>query len=457
VKYNCRNCGSVFEGDDFTLECPKCDSTEFDIYGEKADKQKPESSIEEKVEKGDKTVNISVSDGASNSGKTVFIRPEDLNKDANPTVNIPPSSKSGSEDFQNHKEGKQIPKKPDQTTPITDSNKSNVKQLAKKKSSPFTIIIIIGLILILGAAGLWYFSQSDSGKVDDKKEVLNTETEVKVRIEENEGAFFIKGSLIEGNQEKDLQAKDILAVYRANDRREVNFNKTTGQIYFCQDMEGLTAFALEISEYNGPEAITNGIELSLFGKLPAPEAQCRHRLESRFINISFTSSCEMVVEITDPHDYGDESFDVSISGKEGEFIKEKFKWNVEAMMGQAVDVWVKQPSFTPVAYSQNDTRVIPNCGNDVDWDAIKGKLAIAAQKYGANPDDRVASQEVQELSMNSLPGKPIFIVDGKELSGFSALSTKFRIDHMNEGKTFELSSQPQLINKRYWKIEYNSK
>jgi len=126
-------------------------------------------------------------------------------------------------------------------------------------------------------------------------------------------------------------------------------------------------------------------------------------------------------------------------------------------MGQAVDVWVKQPSFTPVAYSQNDTRVIPNCGNDVDWDAIKGKLAIAAQKYGANPDDRVASQEVQELSMNSLPGKPIFIVDGKELSGFSALSTKFRIDHMNEGKTFELSSQPQLINKRYWKIEYNSK
>jgi hypothetical protein len=447
VKYNCRNCGSVFEGDDFTLECPKCDSTELDIYSGKTADEKAHPK-----EKEDKTINISASEG-TDSAKTQFIKPSDFKQDDNPTVNIPPASSSRNTDSQKQERPSQ--NRPEKPAPRVSSAGSERKQAPKKKSNS-VVFIVIGLVLILAAGGIWYTTQSDSEK-DSKKEVVKSEKEAKVRIDEKDGAFFIKGSIIDGNEEKELQASDILAVYRANDRREVNYNKSTGQVYFCQDMEGLTAFAIDIRDYNGSEAVTNGVELSLFGNPPAPEAKCQHRLESRFIEISFTSSCAMLVKITDPHDYGDEGLEVSISGKNGQFIEGKFKWDVKALSGKTVDVWVRQQGMAAVPYSQNETRVVPNCGNDVDWDAIKAKLAMAAQKYGANPRDRAASQEVQEISMKSLPGNPIFIVDGEELSGFSALSTKFRIDNMNEGKTFELSSQPQIVNKRFWKIEYKSK
>lgn len=452
MKYTCHNCNNVFDGDDFTIDCPKCESQNIALFSGKEEADQPTYDT-------DKTVHVSAVPPKADSDQTQFIRPEDFKqpKEDAPTVNIQRDKASPPEPKMAPVPPKETPAQAASTQRPHQEKPASPAPPPKKKSPTMLIVLAVVIIGLIGGV-LWWQNQEDSA---EKEEPINQEfadIEARVRVEERDQAYFIVGSIIDGGTETAIEPNRIEALYRANDEREFSFDQATGQIFFCPEMEGLTAFKVVLADYSGPEAITAAVDLSLKGKAPAKGANCTHKLEARYINVAFTPNCQMIISITDPYDYGDEVFSVSVTGKQGPFEKGQLKWDVKPFGGKTVDVWIQQGEMSPIAYPQNGTRVIPKCVESAkETESLAVQLGSAAQRFGQNPRDRSASQELQELSMNSLPESPKFFVDGEEFEGFSALSTKLRIDNMNEGKTFELVSKPTIVNNRYWKIEYRSK
>lgn len=489
LNYRCNSCGHMWEGDEFTLDCENCSSSDIEIAKDLTQRIKPEDLKDDKtVSSEEKPQTPPVSD---DSGTIVIPKapsePEQPKqpeppKEEKPKAAPAPEPKPAPAPKPEPKPAPEpkpepVAKKaaPAAATPKADAPKppsggggNNTTGGGSEKKSGSSMWIIIVVILALAAGGAYFFLSGEEGanKDDKKEEVATTKVELKLKVEKRDDAFFLSGSVIEGNKESTLALGDITRLYRVSDDQDFKFDEETGQIYFCEDMEGATVFNAELADKKVDEVSSDMVELSLFGK-PAPEAaNCVYRLQDDKIEVTFLDKCMMEVKINDKYPF--KSLTVSITGKDGPF-KPKFKWDVSAQSQKTVDVWVKQDDLAPIAYEQNGTLTVPLCiqanptpdgggGSKptVNLEQIIRDITEAATKFGLNPRDRASASKLQELSM-SLSSQPRFVIDGQTISGFSAGTNRMKTDFRNDGTTFILDGVPQIVDNKYFKISYRSK
>lgn len=481
LNYRCNNCGHMWEGDEFTLDCENCSSSDIEIAKDLTQRINPADL------KGDSTLSSEEkpSPPVSDDSGTIVLpktpkEPEAPKEEpkATPTPPPPPPPKPAPEPVKPAPKPKPTPEpKPAPAPKETPVSKPKAKPEPRpepapkaapsdggsKSGGPKWIVII--LILLGLAAGAYFIWGTEPGPDDDKDPKENTlaRVELILKVENRDNSFYLSGSIIDGSEESSLALGDISRLYRVSDDRDFKFNSETGQIYFCEDMEGSTVFNAEIGDKKIDEIKADVVELSLFGN-PAPEeANCVYRLQDDKIEVNFLDDCMMEVIINDKYPF--KSLSVSINGKEGEY-KPQFKWDVSAQSNKEVDIWVKQDDLEPIAYKQNGTLRVPLCISETPADPasdaptisledIIRDLAEAATKFGLNPRDRQAASKLQELSM-SLNQQPRFVIDGETISGFSAGTNKMKTDFRNDGTTFTLASPPEIVNNKYFKISYRS-
>lgn len=495
LNYRCNDCGHVWEGDEFTLDCENCSSSDIEIAKELTQRINKEDLPEDKTLSSDEVKGPAPDD----SGTIVIPKepeaPKEEVKEEKPkaTESPKPSPQPPKEEVKPVQEApkkpepKPTPEKPKQEAPkpaasapkseashekpkTNTGGGSNAGKASKDGGSGSSgggkAWIIILLIVILGAAGAYFFmNQDDDAKDSDQKgdssEQVEDRLELKLKVTERDQAFYLSGSLIEGNSEEKLDLTKVERLYRVTDEREYSFDAETGQIYFCEDQTGMTVFGADISDKQVTETTSDAVELSLFGKAPAAEANCVYRLDNSKIGVDFTSDCKMVVKINDDHKFN--SLLVSITGQEGPF-KNRFTWDVSSMGQQKVNVWVKQDDLEAIAYERNGDAQIPVCvqanpenpDKGPDLEQMIRDLAEAATKFGLNPRDRAAAANLQKLSM-SLPTQPKFVIDGQTVSGFSAGTNRMKTSYRNDGTTYVLSGAPEIVDNKYFKISYRSK
>lgn len=481
LKYSCNNCGHVWEGDEFTLDCENCNSADIEIAKDKGGKttpSDPDSTITGK--KSEPKPN----DRATEDG-TVVIKPDEAKQNTNTksgdaTISssssgqaatpgaIPQGSSSQGAGASNSGAGSTTPPPP---PPPPASGPE------KKKGKGGLIALI--LVLILGGAGVAYFVlNGDDPKGDDPKdeeparaETVEGGAEVNLKVEERNQIFYLSGTIIEDNEEKDLDLEQVVRLYRASDNETFKFNAQTGQIYICPEQEGTAKLEVQLKDTEIGEQNSDALELSLFGNAPATEAGCVHRLSEDAIEVAFDANCNLQITINDKHPF--KSITTSISGKEGPF-KKQFKYNMAAQANETLDVWVKQDDLAPIAYEQNGTQKVPVCltasddntntgGGAPDPEAQKQKIeqlikdvAEAATQFGLDPQNRAAGQKLRTLTM-SLVKQPVFVIDGTTYTGYSNGSNQIKISNRNDGTRYMLSSPPQIVDNQYFKLEYRSK
>lgn len=451
MKYHCFECKHIWDGDDFTLDCPQCRSTEIDIY--------------KGPDKSDATQSISPSD--SDAGKTQKMpaasdKPE--KESSSPNISGQATQKLSASKSTDSKSTKDytVPKSP---SPEKSDKKSTpppppqAPSPAKKGNGG--LIFGLLLLIILVGGGLYYFLYLG----DDEPSKEEQEPPV-FRIKENNQAFFLEAFWKRGVERENIAFSNISGLYRASDSLPFAFDKESGQILFCEDQQGPTSFIIDYDEYKVDEIITNSVDLNLFDNKVSPQANCAKRLNTEAIDVKVTD-CILLVKVEDYKEY--KNLSVSIDGRNGNFQKNKFEWDASQLSGTPYNVWVKADDQPAVPYRFNQDREIPIClppdqpeqtGQKAsqapvnkEIDQIKVEIAQAATKFGANPGDRKASSELQSLCMNTLPNPPSFVVDGQNYTGYSAFSNALRISNRNEGATYVLVSPPEVKNKA-WLIKY---
>lgn len=412
MNYHCNNCDHYWEGDDFTVECPNCKSLEIDIADAKAD------SGTMKVEQGTAKVQVDSQTQKFDTGRG-----------------------DSSETF---------------SSQSSDAKSSSVGTGTTKKKSRTPILIVVA-ILIIGGLGFTYFMIGDGS--DDQND--SSLEEVKASIVQKENKFFLEGSIIKGAEEETLDLDKVNALYRSSDSLQFNFDKKTGQIFFCEQQEGHTALILDVDTDDTTKIETKSVKLSLFGKEPAENANCEATLKSGDIGVSF-QKCNLIVSVKEKSRF--DALDVSVTGENGTYQRNKFTWNISSMSKKPVMVWVKKPGYKPVAYRLNNQKQIPLCVKDnptpekkKSLNALKKDLAGAAAKFGINPRDRGSSKVILDITMNTLPGEPVFIVDGERIEGFSNFSSKLSIGYRNNGTQYVLVKEPEIVQNDHWKLTYRSK
>jgi len=403
LNYHCNNCEHFWEGDDFTVECPNCKSQDIDIA--EANKEPGTTKVDPGTAK----------------------------------VDLEPKTQKWERSEQSSSEGTE------RRGPQEGGGKS------EKKSSKKVILIVGFIIIVIGGIGFYLFSEDDSGATE----------EVKVSIKESDQKFYLEGSVIEGSKEELLDLSRVKELYRASDSMLFDFDRETGQILFCQRQEGHTSFLLNVETSDTSRIETNSVDLSLFGNEPPEKADCGAVLSTADINVAF-KKCQMMVSIRDQERF--KSLEVSATGRDGDYRKNKFTWDVSSRSGTSVDVWVRNQGGEPVGYRLNNQKDIPLCVEkelspkpQKDIKEMKENLAKAATQFGVNPRNRKASRSLQQITMNTLPGEPIFIIDGEQIKGFSKFSSKVSIDFRNNGTTYLLVKQPEMVDKSHWELTYRSK
>jgi len=397
--------------------------------------------------------------GTSNAPQSSSSAPEPP-RPSQPQLTSPRQSAKGQPDNQTRQ---------DNVSPRASQGGSSGK--SKKSGGSKAWIFILLIVLIGGAAGGYFYTQNKDSD-DDNNSVANEEqeenlerVEVKLTIAEKNKSFFISGSVIEGNSESSLNLEDISKLYRVSDLRKFNFDDQSGQVYFCEEMEGTVVFGVDLKDKKVDELSSDAVELSLFGRSAPAEANCVYRLEDDKIDVNFTKDCMMLIKINDDHKFN--SILVSVSGVEGPF-KDKFKWDVSAKSNEELDVWVKQDDLDPVAYTQNGKQQVPLCisgspkaedgkpAGGVDIPKMIEDITKAAASFGLNPRDRASASQLQQLSM-SLTKQPVFVIDGESISGYSVGTNKIKTNFRNDGTTYILVGVPEIVDNQYFKLTYKSK
>lgn len=461
-KYHCKNCDHVWEGDEYELDCQNCQSEDIEIaadntelrQGRLADEEKSaepsgtsvytEEEIKEEEERLAKAEDGSATKEQASEEKAHNLDSNQENEieDANASIEGL-SEDPGQEDSDNPPEEEDF-----EDEPILGGGP---KEKKKKSKHP---IVIGGLVLIVPLL-IWLIMRdsdtvlgndnpNDNGTGNSGTTEVTDGVEVALKVEKRNKKYYLRGTVTENGQETDLDLNQVTKLYRLIDQKVFEFDKRTGEIYFCEsDGEDLSVFQITLEGKNIKTFVNNdAIMVDLEGSKPNPKAQCVYPIDPEDITLSVDKrSCRVSVSVRNRSRYQKLSY--SFNGIDASYGGATVTMERLKNLGSdTYNVFVKQEGFEPVAYLGNGSEPVHTC--TIDPEKELAELVPAIKKFCLDPTNSTLQDEISDRCTR-LSGKPQFHIDNQVFEGFPGAANKMYSDARNargEGKkaTFSLIS-----------------
>lgn len=399
MRYQCNQCKEHFEGDHATYECPHCGYTEFTARPLKKEIGLGNTKERER-------------DVTKRKGKKI----------GNPT--------------------------------IVDLNKENSGKALTGRKRGFLISVSLIILILLIMRFCTGACENPNGNHEEMDPTQSVALELRLEKTGNPSTYHI--SVRSAETKKELPLRSLLRLYKSQGEEQLNFNLESGEVYFCDDMNGLTVALQGDINFNGSVYRIKANRSSLISLSNSnPLAfNCNDRSEETTIREEVRLPCEddqanlrtdeiVVLPIDnckiqiDLGIYSECKPLVSINGRGGDYRSE-FIWDIEDKIGQPIDVWVQIEEKDPIPYRENGEWTIPECTNEA-------RLIIEnAMKYLAEFEENPSRDNLD----NIIDIISILIIDdqtfkdpGKISAQMKNISKKIERDEI---ESIQIEEEPEL-------------